>query len=67
VSGARKLRQQEEFLRRLHGVPEQTEPDEPVQPDFDGGARESAPEPADPEGAHRELLLTMFQKQHGRL
>lgn len=32
----------------------------PASPDFDGGARETAPEPKTPEQAHSELIATLF-------
>ena len=46
------------FIASLHGSPDGA--DEPVQsvtPQFDGGVRETAPLPSDPEADHAQLVL----------
>jgi hypothetical protein len=52
------------LLRALHGerIPE---PNPDAEPDFDGGVREPAPEPEDPEQEHNELILRVIQEGRG--
>jgi hypothetical protein len=52
-----------EFVRSIHGTDsEPRELDRTGPPDFDGGARETAPLPSDPEADHAGLVLEYLRR-----
>jgi hypothetical protein len=57
-----KARRNAALIAALHGIEESEEPQEPEgPPNFDGGVREPAPVPSDPEQEHNELVLDFLQ------
>lgn len=56
----------QDALARMFGLigPQDSEDAEPEgPPDFDGGAREPAPAPSDPEAEHGATIVALFQNQ----
>jgi hypothetical protein len=56
------------FIRALFGGPAPNPPpdtDTDTDPDFDGGTRDTAPAPDNPEHDHGELLLDMIRQGNG--
>jgi hypothetical protein len=57
-----------QIVGTLHSVPEERAGDEPdpgVPVDFDGGVREPAPPPSDPEAEHNQLVANLTRLGEG--